>query len=688
MSESKNTKEAIDELQKSLSVKKRMFLGAPLQKNQPEDVFESLAKSLQSEELKTVRLAFEVNPSDQSNFDTLYIKKQRLLPDNMLKQLAIKDDLVAAIVQTRQRQIAAFGRPRPDRHSIGFTVELLQEAQEKIDAIEDPKEKKRYQKEIQEKIAELKKRILACGDKDALGITRRLAFNQYLSESVRNLMVVGRMATEVVWRVNREGKEEFACFRVIDAGTIYMTKDLSEYSETVRQQAISALDKLNHVKIIKKRYLNGEYKWMQVIDDQPRQAFTPKECLVMNYYRVPDVELKGYPVTPIDTMVSAVSTHLNIIAHNKLYFQNGRATRGMLVIESDDADQDTISQLRQQFNASINSVSNSWRMPVFSVGQGDKVQFMPLDSGARDMEFQYLTDQNARVILSAYQMSPDELPGWSYLSRGTNSQAISESNSEWRLIAARDVGLRPLLGAVEDFINDQLLPLIDSELAKICVLKFVGLDSDNAEKEAVKLQNAQQLYMGMDDILVNVEKRPLGRDVGGEFPFNPNYQAVLDKYLTVGQILERFFGHEGASKDPQFAYVRDAFWFQNREFLYQQELQKQQMAMQQQAMQQQAQGQQQEEKAQSEDQGDKQQEAGQPSQEESAQKAEDLTRTIDQAIGLLSKAEKNLPASKMKIVHHQKQVVNRFLRGFEEDLEEAEKEIIDTVKQVTPKKDA
>lgn len=42
----------------------------------------------------------------------------------------------------------------------------------------------------------------------------------------------------------------------------------------------------------------------------------------------------------------------------------------------------------------------------------------PIDWGAIgriDAEFKYLTDMNAREILSAFMMSPDELPGWSYL---------------------------------------------------------------------------------------------------------------------------------------------------------------------------------------------------------------------------------------------------------------------------------
>ena len=92
------------------------------------------------------------------------------------------------------------------------------------------------------------------------------------------------------------------------------------------------------------------------------------------------------------------------------------------------------------------------------------------------MEFQYLADLNKRMIFAAFQMSPDEVAALSYLSRGTNSQAMSESNNEFKLIAARDTGLRPLLMLYEDFFNELLLPRISKRWAKYLRIDFEGLD--------------------------------------------------------------------------------------------------------------------------------------------------------------------------------------------------------------------
>ncbi len=284
--------------------------------------------------------------------------------------------------------------------------------------------------------------------------------------------------------------------------------------------------------------------------------------IVHNMFPITDVELLGYPLTPIDTCIAAVTTHINITTHNKLYFQNGRAARGMIVINSEDASQDVLDLVRQHFQATANSVQNSWRVPVFGVGEKDKIVWQPIEmQGGRDMEFQYLADTNARVILSAYQMSPEELPGYQHLARGTNNMALSESNNEYKLEAARDVGIRPLLSHFQDWLNQRVLPLIDPGLVKVATLKLYGLDADTAEKESNRLQVDQALHMTYDEMLERVEKDPIGEEMGGKFPLNPGFQAVLDKYWTVGQIKAFFFGDKKALDDPQWAYVRDQFWF-------------------------------------------------------------------------------------------------------------------------------
>lgn len=602
------------------------------------------------------RLAFETQPFSQNVYGALWKRKMRLLPDEVLKRVAIQDDLVAAIVNTRSNQMAAFGRPQPDRFSTGVRIEPKPRYTEGLTS--DKKEA------LQKRIAEVEQLLMTCGETRGWNDQEGMSFGQYLFMSARNAVVFGRIATEMIWIDTPAGKK-FHSFRPIDAGTIFRAAPYKEAGDAVRKRALHYLSQLKNKKLVPEKYVDDEYSWVQVIEGRPIQAFTADECVVHNFYPSTDIELDGYPITPLDTVITAVTTHINIGTHNKLYFQSGRAARGMIVIKSDDVDDNTVAMIRQQFNASINSVGNAWRMPIFGVGTDDDINWYPIDNSSRDMEFQYLSDTNARVILSAFQMSPEELPGYAHLSRGTNNQALSESNNEYKLEAHRDVGIRPLIAQFQNFFNSRILPLLAPDLAEFCAIKFVGLDVDTAEKESTRLQQDMAVHMTMDEVLEKVEKHPIGRRWAGRFLLNPQWQAVVDKYFLVGEILEFFFGIEGASKDPRFQYVNNPMWFQWQQM----QMEMQQMQMQQQQMQQQAQ-------------------QPQPGQEGQGQPEEqgDLTRSVDQLAGVMSKSEQQLPASKRLLLHHQRQVIAHVLKGFEADAEKATKDIADIVDQYLPDK--
>jgi Phage portal protein len=672
-------------------------------------LIKSLINQLNGPEGSIERLAFEVSPNIRNNFGGVYRAKLRLVPDDVLKRIAVQDSLVSNIIRARQNHMSSFGRPRSDRFALGFIIQPQTGIIDKL----DEKEKQEFTAQIK-KAAEL---INTCGYTEGVPEEKRSTFSEYLSLSVRSALVCGRIATEIVQVDTGDGDKKAYRWVNTDSGTIYRAATDQAALRALRQDAFFQLENLLGKDDLKRepRDEKAEFTWVQVIDGKPVQAFTTDEMKVYNFYAVPDVELDGYPVTPIDTVITAITTHINIVTHNKMYFQSGRASRGMLVIKSDDVDPEVTSSIKQAFNASINNVSNSWRMPVFGCGTDEEITWQPIDSaGGKDMEFQYLTDLNAREILTAFMMSPDELPGWSYLSRGTASQSLSEGNNEYKLEAARDVGIRPLLHQFEDFINTHLLPLIDTDLAKKARVKLVGLDADNAEKEAVRLQQDMAIWETPDGILERVEKKPLGKKWGGNIILNPAIQAVWANYFTVGEILENFCDREGASKDPTLAYRPNQWWFQ-----WQQMLQAQQQAQQQ--AQAQAAG-----AAQpgggggpqgggspqggapggpgdgsdsgsptpTENQKSQQVQEASPSggmqgqgagQQGGQGDASDLARSIDTAFDFLSKSEQSLPPEQRRQLHQQRTTVDRFMRGWLEDLPDAVNEIMAVVRHHAPK---
>jgi hypothetical protein len=248
--------------------------------------------------------------------------------------------------------------------------------------------------------------------------------------------------------------------------------------------------------------------------------------------------------------------------YNKLFFQNGRAAKGILVIQSDEVDEQVMNDLKQQFMASINNVSNAFRTPILGVAKDDNVEWTQTDSQGKDGEFEFLYDSISRNILAAFNMSPDELPGYGHLSKATNSQALSESNGEFKLEASRDTGLRPMILQFEEFLNSRLFPIMDPELSQICVITLSGLDSQSRDQENQRLQTEAPLHGDLDTIYKAVDKDPVGEHIGGKLPFSEFYGLQVDKYIEVGQMIHEFMKDPAAAFNPLLKYRRDPFFLQ------------------------------------------------------------------------------------------------------------------------------
>lgn len=560
----------------------------PFQGEDENSVLGQILKSLKDQQ-SAQRIAFEVDPNSHSkgvsSYGSLYVQKTKLTPDWVIKALTGPggDELLNQIIQARSNVISSFGRPKSDRFSVGF--EFLP-----INKSSDFQRSPETSAKLQDAIEQAKEVLWNCGYA-GLKEDQNTNLSQLLKMIVRDGLRFGRCALEIIHVPDPTSTtgEKAHSFRPVDAGTIYRIKPSAEQDQTARTQAIRLLEELKNEKLDVTRYKKDEYQWVQVVDGRPIQAFTEKELIVYNFYPATNIEYSGYPLTPIDQAISAIMTHINITMHNKLYFQHGRATRGMLVFNSESMDEISAQKIRLQFNQTINSVHNSWRMPVFVVGQEEKVQWQPIDQGGRDMEFQYLMDNNSRIIMGAFQMSPDELPGYGHLSRGTNTQALSESNNEWKMTASRDTGLRPLIYDIQDLFNAHIFPRFFPNLSQTHQIILSGLDKEDPEKESTRLQQDMNVHLTYNDVLKKVEKDPFSPMVGGNFPLNPQFQQVVEKYLTFGEILENFFGKKGAASDPRYQWYQNPLWMQQQQMILQQaqiamqnQMQAQQMVMQQQ----------------------------------------------------------------------------------------------------------
>lgn len=398
-----------------------------LQKAQENDAkkFNQIINSATGRSRKKVAhsIAFSADPQARLNYAGVYQLRRDLLSGEVIKTIRSKSFLIATILRARGNTISMMSHVRKDRFDTGVEINIKKEF---VDHIEPEQ-----MVQIQERKNEALKKLMSCGNSDGLPQDKRMTLPEFTYLQVINGLSFGWFATEFIWDTETDEnnniiKRKFHRFRPVDAGSIHKAVRKGEAAEQLRISSIRQLESLDNEKLNPTKMKNGEYAWVQVINGTPKQAFSSDELLMYTLYPSTDIEHSGYPLTPLDTVMTSINTHLSIETYNKLYFQNGRAARGMLIIQADEIDQAAIEDIKQQYAATINNVQNSFHTPIFGVGKEDNVQWVSTQPQKKDGEFEFLFDQVTRNILSAFNMSPDELPGFGHLSRGSNQQSLSE----------------------------------------------------------------------------------------------------------------------------------------------------------------------------------------------------------------------------------------------------------------------
>jgi hypothetical protein len=541
-----------------------------LKKNRP-DLF-PLQKALNDSTGKATERAPALTFMESPNYNDAYAgvvkAKRNEIPDSLLKMVRTQDHLVAAILRTRGGQLSQFGKKRADRFDKGMQIAIKPEFYKLLNT-------EQFEK-VTERIKRIETILLNCGHTEGLENQQKMTLSQFLNISIQNALTFGWMGTEIIYDRETDPDENgdfpFNRFRPIDSGTIFKTvRNGEQAGVNTRILAIKELERItgDKIKIDYDKLREDKYAWCQQVEGIAKQYFTHKELLMHDFFPTTDVEKNGYPIPPIETAISSITTHISIDTWKRLYFQNGRATRGALVIKSDDVDSPTLEKFRQEFQASINGVQNSFRTPLLGISPAEGIDWLSFANDKADDSFEFIYDQIARNILATFQMSPDELPGYGHLSKGSNSQTLSESNNEFKLEAARDSGLVPLLQHLETFFNQRLIPIIDPILAKIIVFKFAGLEAESKEQEATRLQQDMPTHMTYDEVLTHVDKPVIGIGMGGEVAFSERIQLIWDKYLDVGQIKGRFFNNPAAFVDPIQRFKRDPFYLQQLQLMAQ-----------------------------------------------------------------------------------------------------------------------
>ena len=359
-----------------------------LKKSRP-DLF-PLQKALNDSMGKATERAPALTFMESPNYNDAYAgvvkSKRNEIPDSILKMVRVQDHLVAAILRTRGGQLSQFGKKRADRFDKGMEIKIKPEFLKLLNTEQFAK--------VTERIKRLETILLNCGHTEGLENQQKMTLSQYLDIQIQNALTFGWMGTEVIYDretdPDKDGKFPFNRFRPIDSGTIYKTvRNGEQAGVNTRILAIKELERItgDKIKVDYDKLREDRYSWCQQVEGIAKQYFTHEELLMHEFFPCTDVEKNGYAIPILETVISSVTSHISIDTWMRLYFQNGRATRGALVIKSDDVDCPTLEKFRQEFQASINGVQNSFRTPLMGISPSEDIDWLSFANDRADDSF-------------------------------------------------------------------------------------------------------------------------------------------------------------------------------------------------------------------------------------------------------------------------------------------------------------
>ena len=259
-----------------------------------------------------------------------YQARPYLVPFDTLKKIPQQLSLVAAIIQTRINQIAAFAVPYRNSKSIGYEIKHKNPS-------------RLTTKGEREFIQDLEKYIYHCGQDNPNPYAQfpRDGFDAFLKKIVRDTLMFDQVCFEIV--PDRKGSPYE--FMAIDASTIRIaapnTLDMYKYSrgEALYQDAFDSMRPLP-------RSAADQINYVQLIHGQVRNLYSRSELAFGVRNPRTDIRSYGYGYSELEQLVRTITAAIFAEEYNIRNFSQGSSPKGILSFKGDVMSPDMLEDFK------------------------------------------------------------------------------------------------------------------------------------------------------------------------------------------------------------------------------------------------------------------------------------------------------------------------------------------------------
>ena len=379
--------------------------------------------------------------------------------------------VIGALIQNRVNQIATFATRQKSRYGLGFRIKqrdetknLSRRAARRIDLLEDM--------------------LLSAGGRYGPG-----GFEPFLRMLVRDSLIYDQCNFEVLFSNGsiKAGRPKIVGFVPVDAATIRRAK----IGDAERDKGRMDRNKPQYVQVMNDKIIN-QYSYEELAWGVRR----PRT----------DVHVNGYGYPELEELLKVITNLLNAETYNAVNFTNGVHASTILTLKS-RMDQRAFTSFKRDVMSMMIGPRNAKRTPIVQLDptreSGEDLKAVSLGQSNRDMEYSSWVNWMLKIAAAVYQIDPAEI-GFVYGNEG-GGNALNQRGPEERIAHSRDKGLRPLLRAVQSWINNWVIHPIDPDFT----FEFVGFDVLSEERKIELDIKRVRSYMTINEVRAEHDLPPL-----------------------------------------------------------------------------------------------------------------------------------------------------------------------------------
>lgn len=448
-----------------------------------------------------------------------YKDKPSSLTYNTLYQMATKNSVVGAVINTRVNQVSSFTKPaRFNKDKLGYEIRLKNPTAVPTD-------------EQTKMMTAIETFIENCGYKKD---NTRDDFDQFIRKVVRDSLTYDQLTFEVI--PDRRGLP--AEFLAVDAATIRAASEDFKYDPYMSETAPKSSD---------------EVKYVQVIDGTVVSWFTANELAFGIRNPRTSIYMQPYGFSELEQLITQITSHLYAEEYNSKFFSQGGTTKGIINLKQDPNGVMSSQQLesfKRQWRSQVTGMTGAWKTPVVQIPNG--IEYVNVSQSNREMEFEKWMNYLINIVCAVYQIDPAEVNFPNNGGVAGTGGGIFESSNESKLKNSKDKGLRPLLRFIESLINKYIVSRFSEEF----VFNFTGIDEKSEDEEADFDAKTVKVYRTVNEIRADHGKEPLPN---GDIILDPSYLNYIQQKEAAEQQAQMMNGAgEEMSENPDFSVTEES----------------------------------------------------------------------------------------------------------------------------------